>query len=252
LANNINILNSPITTRQQRVEIKSRAALKVPCAYRAKSGRLRPAKFIWFRDFALPVPSTLFKSPPTSSAFFTIYKSTKTNLEYHAYCENINRYVTDCFAVYMGHTASCGVRVPVDVTKQYARSPGYANMNVFKVVNKMLCSNNNIGEQVLRQFATTVIREIPFCSIKFPLWEFLYVTVENHKAKQNKNIEWYESAFCGSFAGGTAAAITTPIDIAYKNIKVNNVDIFTLFSTFSTLHPNIFLTTIVSSILKER
>jgi solute carrier family 25 S-adenosylmethionine transporter 26 len=198
--------------------------LKIPSAYKTKSGRLRPAKFISFCDFAVPLPSTLFKSPPTSSAFFTIYKSTKTNLEYHAYCENINRYVTDCFAVYMGHTASCGVRVPVDVTKQYARSPACANMNVFKVVNHMLRSSS-IGEQLLRQLATTVIREIPFCSIKFPLWEFLYVSVENHKAKSHKHIEWYESAICGSFAGGTAAAITTPIDLAFKSIKVDNVSI---------------------------
>jgi hypothetical protein len=55
------------------------------------------------------------------------------------------------------------------------------------------------------------------------LWEFFYVTVESQKAKLNKNMQPHESAIVGSIAGGIAAAITTPIDVAFKSIKVDNV-----------------------------
>jgi solute carrier family 25 S-adenosylmethionine transporter 26 len=122
----------------------------------------------------------------------------------------------------MGHTASCLVRVPVDVTKQNSRTPAYANLNVFQTVNKMV-NTRGLSEQLLRQLVTTVVREIPFCSIKFPMWEFLYLTVESYKAKTQQNVQPHESAIVGSFSGGTAAAITTPIDVAFKSIKVDNV-----------------------------
>ena len=102
------------------------------------SGKLRPIKSFSFYDMNVQVPSTLFKSPPTSSAFFSVYTTTKSKLEYHAYCENIHSYVTDCLAVYLGHTASCIIRVPVDVVKQQSKVEIANNnrMNVFKICNK--------------------------------------------------------------------------------------------------------------------
>lgn len=222
-SNNMNILNTPISSRKQRVKLKQDAAgtLKIPTGYKQKSGRLRPAKYISFYDFAVPVPTTMFKSPPTSSAFFSVYNMTKSKLEYHAYCENIHRYLTDVFAVYMGHTASCGVRVPVDVVKQNSRRPANAGLTVFQLVNKLVCSKG-IGEVLGRQLLTTVVREIPFCSIKFPLWEFFKVTLESRRRAQNRNIETYESAIVGAIAGGIAAAITTPFDLAFKRVYTEN------------------------------
>lgn len=82
-------------------------------------------------------------------------------------------------------------------------------------------TNKGIHRRLVKQLLTTLVRELPFCSIKFPLWEFLKVTVENKK--KNKQIETYESAICGSIAGGTAAGLTMPIDLAYKRINVDKV-----------------------------
>lgn len=80
---------------------------------------------------------------------------------------------------------------------------------------------DDIYRRLFKQLTTTVIRELPFCSIKFPLWEFLKVNVE--KYKNGKDIETFESAICGSIAGGTAAALTMPIDLAYKRITIEKV-----------------------------
>ena len=75
-----------------------------------------------------------------------------------------------------------------------------------------------------RQLFSTVVRELPFCSIKYPLWEFLKCQVENSKHNQG-HCETYESAICGAIAGGTSAALTIPFDLAYKRCYVDRVSV---------------------------
>lgn len=73
-----------------------------------------------------------------------------------------------------------------------------------------------------RQLLSTILRELPFCSIKYPLWEFLKCSVENSKTNQ-EHCQTYESALCGAIAGGTSAALTMPFDLAYKKVYVDKV-----------------------------
>jgi len=46
---------------------------------------------------------------------------------------------------------------------------------------------------------TTILREIPFATIQFPLWEYLKVLVS--KYKNGNAVEPYQSAICGALAG---------------------------------------------------
>ncbi|VDP91368.1 unnamed protein product [Echinostoma caproni] len=57
-----------------------------------------------------------------------------------------------------------------------------------------------------RGYLSTISREIPFSFIQFPVWEQLKVRLT--------------SAFCGSLAGCTAGAITTPLDVAKTRIML--------------------------------
>ena len=75
----------------------------------------------------------------------------------------------------------------------------------------------------MRNLAVLILRELPFCSIKYPLWEYLKTKRAN--GRPNGEVETYESAIFGSFAGGTAAAITTPVDLVYKAVYVEKVSI---------------------------
>ncbi|CAF0927166.1 unnamed protein product [Brachionus calyciflorus] len=161
--------------------------------------------------------STLSKSPPTSAAFFGVYNKTKSKMEYHAYSENLNQSICHIVAVYLSHSASCIFRAPVDIYRQERRA--CAELKPFQVLNKLACSSD-IGMRLTRQLLTTVIRELPFCSIKYPLWEFLKCKVENSKTNQ-EHCKTHESAICGAIAGGTAAALTIPIDLANKRINVD-------------------------------
>lgn len=128
--------------------------------------------------------------------------------------------------------ASCIARVPVDVVRQQARID--THLPTFKVIKKLFQTEVRLNYfvslwvlyinfislikglhlRVFKTFFHTVLREVPFCSIKFPLWEFFKITIENYKV--NEHCETYESALAGALSGGIAAAITMPIDLAYK------------------------------------
>ena len=59
-------------------------------------------------------------------------------------------------------------------------------------------------------YFTTVMRELPFAAIQFPLWEKLKVL---WAAQCDRPIYAHESALCGSVSGAVAAALTTPLDV---------------------------------------
>jgi len=70
-----------------------------------------------------------------------------------------------------------------------------------------------------RSYLTTVLREIPFSSIQFPLWEYLKYVCANYTKKEV--CEPYQAAICGAIAGGFSAAITTPLDVAKTRITLS-------------------------------
>ena len=65
-----------------------------------------------------------------------------------------------------------------------------------------------------RGYFITVMREIPFSTIQFPLYEFL-----KRKIKGNDlSLNLYESSICGATAGAVSAILTTPLDVIKTRI----------------------------------
>ena len=56
-----------------------------------------------------------------------------------------------------------------------------------------------------RGYLSTVIREIPFSFIQFPIWEELK---KRYSARKQKPIQPHESAICGAVAGKVAVLRT--------------------------------------------
>ena len=59
--------------------------------------------------------------------------------------------------------------------------------------------------------------QIPFTSIQFPLYEYLKAQVAK---QQGSRASSPQAAVCGMIAGGTAAALTTPLDVVKTRVML--------------------------------
>ena len=196
------------------------------------------------------IESVLLGSMPGASLFFFSYEASKnvlkTNLENDAY-----QFLADMTAASIGETMACLVRVPVEVIKQRAQVNTQSNsLNVF-----YQCVSEEGYRGLYRGYKSTVLREIPFSIIQFPLWEVFKQKFVKWKKSQ---ISMWESGCCGFVAGGIAAAVTTPLDVAKTRIMlakkqdsaaIGNIlpTIFNIFKAeglgalFSGIYPRVLL-----------
>lgn len=144
----------------------------------------------------------LIGSAPTAALFFVTYESIKAKTQplvdkrYHAFVH--------MGAASLSEMVSCLVRVPIEVKKQRKQA--------------LILDKGNFAIKLLyRGYWSTVLRDMPFSLVQFPIWEYLknlwHVYVE-------RDIYPVESAVCGSLAGAVASTVTTPLDVAKTRIML--------------------------------
>ncbi|KAM4650530.1 mitochondrial S-adenosylmethionine carrier protein [Discoglossus pictus] len=164
-----------------------------------------------FRGIYAGVPSTAVGSFPNAAAFFVTYESTKRFL--HQRCPSYLNPIVHMAAASLGEVVACLIRVPSEVVKQRAQvSPSSAT---YQILARTLRQEGIRG--LYRGYKSTVLREIPFALVQFPLWEFLK---DLWSARQGHALDSWQSAVCGACAGGFAAAVTTPLDVAKTRIML--------------------------------
>ncbi|CAI5760341.1 unnamed protein product [Candida verbasci] len=160
--------------------------------------------------------SCIIASAPSASLFFIAYDQTKTKLSTLS-TVSISPVFKHMIAATIGEICACTVRVPAEVIKQRTQSNHLGNSTSLSNLKYLL--TNKSGEGIIkglyRGWNSTIIREIPFTIIQFPLYEYLKT-----KLKVGKGVG--EGAVCGMIAGGVAAAITTPLDVLKTRIMLNN------------------------------
>lgn len=177
------------------------------------------------------VGSAIIASAPGASLFFITYDSMK---EYskpwiqqfngmqnrEQLCETLSH----MFSSSLGEIAACTVRVPAEVIKQRTQT-GLTNSSYNTLL--ILLKNKN-GEGILRNlyrgYNTTIMREIPFTCIQFPLYEFFKKKWASYQNNSNILKPW-QGAICGSIAGGIAAALTTPLDFIKTRLMLSDKSI---------------------------
>ncbi|XP_062924018.1 mitochondrial S-adenosylmethionine carrier protein isoform X1 [Mobula hypostoma] len=164
-----------------------------------------------FRGIYAGVPSAAIGSFPNAALFFVTYECTKSVLG--PLLSTKEAPLIHMFAASLGELVACIIRVPTEVVKQ--RSQACPTLGAHQVLIETIKQEGILG--LYRGFASTVKREIPFAVVQFPLWEFLKAL---WSWKQNHAVDSWQSAVCGAFAGGFAAAVTTPLDLVKTRIML--------------------------------
>ncbi|GLH16423.1 Mitochondrial uncoupling protein 4C [Gryllus bimaculatus] len=105
------------------------------------------------------------------------------------------------------------VKVPTEVLKQRQQVGLYSRL--FEACSIIYRTEGLTG--FYRGLGSTIVREIPFSVIQFPLWEIFKQKVSSSKGEA---ITVKEKALCGAIAGGIAAGLTTPIDVMKTRIML--------------------------------
>ncbi|KAK9406039.1 Solute carrier family 25 member 26 [Crotalus adamanteus] len=164
-----------------------------------------------FRGIYAGVPSAAIGSFPNAAAFFVTYEYTKAVL--HTDASPYFAPIIHMMAASFGEVVACLIRVPAEVVKQRAQvSPSSSTL---RILSQTVYEEGILG--LYRGYKSTVLREIPFSLVQFPVWESLK---ELWSWKQGHVVDSWQSAVCGAFAGGFAAAVTTPLDVAKTRIML--------------------------------
>lgn len=178
--------------------------------------RLQSVQGFWkaggFRGIYSGLASVALGSAPNAAAFFVTYESVKKFGKMSDIPESFN------FAVHMaaascGEMVACVIRVPTEVVKQRAQT--------FQQKSSIAAFQATIGGEgvrgLYRGYLSTVMREIPFSLVQYPIWEFLKQTWSQ---RQGRYVASWQSALCGAVAGAVAGAVTTPLDVAKTRIML--------------------------------
>ena len=151
----------------------------------------------------------LMGSMPSSATFFLTYETIRRK----GGAGSELSVTKNMLAASVGEVTSCLVRVPCELIKQ--RAQANSRQSSWEVLRRTAGDGGLRG--MYRGYAATVSREIPFSLVQYPLWEYLKRLLRGDRDK----LAAWESAAVGAVAGGFAAAVTTPIDVAKTRIMLS-------------------------------
>jgi solute carrier family 25 S-adenosylmethionine transporter 26 len=172
--------------------------------------RMQSAAGFWasggYRGIYNGLGSAAAGSAPTAALFFVTYEMSKTYLT-PTNATHQSPWI-HCLSASLGELVACCIRVPTENVKQKVQAGLYStSMTAFRALLASGVSHFYTG------YSTTILREIPFALIQFPLFEYLKSRLDHYHHSHGRSISPLESAVCGSFAGGIAAAVTCPLDV---------------------------------------
>ncbi|KAI6714904.1 hypothetical protein PZA11_000352 [Diplocarpon coronariae] len=168
------------------------------------------------------VGSAIVGSAPGAALFFGTYEGAKDVLARARPAEQLRGAGDDDWrapiehmaAASLGEVAACAVRVPTEVVKQ--RTQAGQHPSSLLAIQAILSRRRAVGisgvwMELYRGWSVTIMREVPFTVIQFPLWESM--KEYRRRTSGRDSIGAVESGLCGSAAGAIAAGTTTPLDV---------------------------------------
>jgi solute carrier family 25 S-adenosylmethionine transporter 26 len=169
------------------------------------------------------VGSAIIGSAPGAALFFCTYEYSKSFLSARRHAQEVREGglvrdweapIEHMVAASLGEVAACAVRVPTEVVKQRAQAGQHPSSLL--ALRAILSQHRAIGVsgvwmEMYRGWSVTIMREVPFTVIQFPLWESMKEYRRRTTGKDE--ISALESGLFGSAAGAIAAGFTTPLDV---------------------------------------
>ncbi|KAH7366885.1 mitochondrial carrier domain-containing protein [Plectosphaerella cucumerina] len=181
------------------------------------------------------VGSAIIGSSPGAALFFCTYERTKSLLRQQragasSPPSRAREAAEHMLAGSLGEIAACSVRVPTEVVKQRAQAGQHSGSSA-QALRSILSLRASAGfgamwRELYRGWGITVMREVPFTIIQFPIWERLKAWGRARRARKSgttveTEVGAVESAAYGSLSGAIAAASTTPLDVLKTRIMLS-------------------------------
>lgn len=128
-------------------------------------------------------------------------------------------------AASIGESAACLVRVPTEVIKAKMQTNTTNASSLSRTFQAVLGETHSTGALgkwfggLYRGYGITLLREIPFAMIQFPIYEYLK-SYWAHRWRDGVAVNPIQAAACGSFGGAIAAAVTTPLDVVKTRLML--------------------------------
>jgi solute carrier family 25 S-adenosylmethionine transporter 26 len=167
-----------------------------------------------FRHIFKGLGPTALGSFPGSATFFFTYSHCNQLLLSKNNNNNNSSWLPHMVSAAIGEVMACIVRVPTENVKQNLQANRYPNFAT------ALRAFRQKGGWYNGYFST-VLRDVPFSVIQFPIWEALKQSV---KSRQGYVATPIQSALFGSLSGAFAAAITTPLDVVKTRMMTSPLE----------------------------
>lgn len=161
------------------------------------------------------IGSAVVGSAPGAALFFVTYEGVKKSFSHKG---DEGGPVAHMLAASAGEVAACAVRVPTEVVKQRAQAKQHpSSLSVLRAILGLRATHGfaRMWAELYRGWGITVMREVPFTVIQFPLWEGMKKWSLSRQAPsiRAKDVPAAQSAVFGSISGAIAAGLTTPLDV---------------------------------------
>jgi len=122
-------------------------------------------------------------------------------------------------AACLGEVAACSVRVPTEVLKSRMQT-NQVGTETLKSTFRLVKAEKGLPflGGLYNGYSITIMREIPFALIQFPLYEWGKKVWSRYEEKDE--ISSIKAALVGSISGGIAAAFTTPLDVVKTRLMI--------------------------------
>lgn len=165
--------------------------------------RLQSEKKFWraggFRGIYNGLGPAAVGSVPSAALFFCTYESIKKLLL--PYASGQQTHFVHMSSAALAEIIACLVRVPVEIAKQRRQVKTSLYKSTATGILMEAYRTEGIKRGIYRGFGATILREIPFSFIQYPLWEYLKLHWTEFTGLP---LTFVSVAMCGAIAGGIA------------------------------------------------